>query len=43
MEEEYLTGADFEIKVEEEEGKYPVGTDLGIMGGKEKLNTGVSG
>ena len=43
MEEEYLTGAGFGINMEEEEGKYPTGADFGIMGGKEKLNTGVRG
>ena len=41
--EKYPAGAGFEINMEEEEGKYPAGADFGIMGGKEKLNTGVSG
>ena len=39
--EKYPAGAGFEIKVEEEVEKYPAGVGFGIMGGKEKLNTGV--
>ena len=39
--EKYPAGAGFGINMEEEDGKYPTGADFGIMGGKEKLNTGV--